>query len=1062
MPIAVRTKKFVPKPADPQADPRFKSVKEKIGQKSAQLKKHPPAKQKSNEAAKAAKGPPNEKASGAKANQVDKLKETKAETPPADSFLTVLRAEIEKVMPSNLEDSTNFMEGGKESEMKGSVGGNVKDQKETASGDLNKASKAPPNEGGVPAKPVEAVPPDPNVPASTVDGGAGMPAPKPEAEVTEKQTKADAQTAMKENRLEGKRLENKDPRFEKVKGQKGSVDKTADASPGKYRAGEKQTLGKAAAQANVTSKTGLTALTSVKNKSKSAVSSRQDAQKANDEKRRKEVTTNIEKIYTDTKLKVDENLNSLERDVMAIFDSGSSSVIASFKANTNREIDKFKDDRYSGLSGKAQWVIDKFKDTPPEIKRIIQSNLKTFTKNMDNLAVRVAGLVDKRLNKAKADIDGGQAKIKAYVASLPKDLKSVGQDAEKAMESRFNEMRDGVESQKNSLAQKLAEKYKAATDQANELAKKIEEENKGAFKGLIDAIGEVIKIILEFKDKLMALLKKAADAIEKILDDPVGFLGNLIGAIKLGVNQFVGNIWTHLKAGFMKWLFGSLADAGIEIPSDLSLVSLFKMVMSVLGLTIPRLKAKAIKLLGPTAVAVIGKLIEYVSALITGGPAKLWEQVKADIGDLKVMIIDAIQSWLIDTIITQATIKLLSFFNPAGAFVQAVIAIYNTVMFIVENAAKIMAFVDAVINSISSIASGAIGAAASWIEKSLASMIPLLIGFLARLIGLGGLSKKVKEFITKVQDKVDKAIDKVIGKIVQTVKKLFGKLTGKEKKGEKPDERTDAQKQADLKKAIDEGTAILENMDNSVEDVQKKLPAIKAKYKVTSLQLEKASGTDTEETDDIAGEMSPKKKGKTVTRTIKMPKVGPIIFVFPTSGSKLSTMPQLKPEFKTQVKGQEAGLNSMKLKDWEANIKRYHGDATTAGEGRSAAGAAAQKKFREDETLRLTNLKVIELSKGLTKAQKADRNVMRPIERRASAEVEKFMKTQAALHDPDQIAGGNDTDVKKLGSKYVNSAIGSQWKAKVGELRTGVAQKTKKMSKKDKDRAMMNVTLDAQ
>ena len=148
MPVAVRTKRFTPKPANPQADPRFKSVKEKVGQKTAQLKKHPPAKQKATEAAKAAKGPPNEKAAGAKSKQVDTLKETKAETPPADSFLTVLRAEIDKVMPSNLEESTEFMDGGAESEMKGAVGGNVKSQKETASGDLNKASNAPPNEGG--------------------------------------------------------------------------------------------------------------------------------------------------------------------------------------------------------------------------------------------------------------------------------------------------------------------------------------------------------------------------------------------------------------------------------------------------------------------------------------------------------------------------------------------------------------------------------------------------------------------------------------------------------------------------------------------------------------------------------------------------------------------------------------------------------------------------------------------------------------------------------------------------------------------------------------------------
>lgn len=833
MPVAVRTKKFVPKPANPQADPRFKNVKEKVQQKAVQLKKHPPAKQKASEAAKAAKGPPNEKAAGAKSNQVDTLKETKAETPPADSFLSVLRAEIEKVMPANIEDAGNFMDGGAESEMKGAVGGNVKEQKETASGDLQKNSAKPPNEGGVPTKPVEAVPPDPNVPVSTVNGGGGMPAPKPDAEISEKQTKADAQTAIKENRLDGKRLENKDARFAAVKSEKGNVDKTADASPNKYRAGEKQTLGKAAAQANATAKGGMTALTSVKNKSKSAVSARQEAQKAKDEARRKAVTDRIEAIYTETKIKVDSNINSLERDVMAIFDPGCSSAIASFKANTNREIDDFYDERYSGISGKLDWIADKFKDTPPQVKRIIQSNLKSFTASMDALAVRVAGMVDKRLAKAKTDIDGGQAKIKAFVASLPKDLKAVGQEAEKAMESRFNEMRDGVESKKNELAQKLAEKYKAAHDQANELAKKIEEENKGAFKKLADAIGEVIKIILEFKDKLMALLKKAADAIELILDDPIGFLGNLIGAIKQGVNQFVGNIWTHLKAGFMKWLFGSLADAGIEIPADFSLVSLFKMVMSVLGLTIPRMKAKAIKLLGPTAVAVIEKLIEYVSALITGGPAKLWEQVKADVGDLKAMIIDAIQSWLIDTIIKQATIKLLSFFNPAGAFVQAVIAIYNTVMFIVENAAKIMAFVEAVINSISSIASGAIGAAASGIENALASMIPLLIGFLARLIGLGGLSKKVKEFITKVQGKVDKAIDKAIGKIVKTVKKLFGKLSGKPGKKE----RTEAEKKADVKKAANEAKSAAGTKQSWIK-TKVKLSQIKKKYDLTSLKVQ--------------------------------------------------------------------------------------------------------------------------------------------------------------------------------------------------------------------------------
>jgi hypothetical protein len=55
------------------------------------------------------------------------------------------------------------------------------------------------------------------------------------------------------------------------------------------------------------------------------------------------------------------------------------------------------------------------------------------------------------------------------------------------------------------------------------------------------------------------------------------------------------------------------------------------------------------------------------------------------------MVIDAIQDWLITTIIKQAVAKVVSMFNPAGAIVQAIMAIYNVVMFVIEKAQQIMA-----------------------------------------------------------------------------------------------------------------------------------------------------------------------------------------------------------------------------------------------------------------------------------------------------------------------------------------------------------------------------------
>ena len=355
----------------------------------------------------------------------------------------------------------------------------------------------------------------------------------------------------------------------------------------------------------------------------------------------------------------------------------------------------------------------------------------------------------------------------------------------------------------------------------------------------IEKLGEIIKIIMEFKGKLMAVLRKGWDVIKGILADPIGFLGNLIAAIKQGVSQFVANIWTHLKAGFMKWLFGALGEAGIEIPPGLpSLPSILKLVLGVLGLTYERMRAKAVKLIGPSAVAVIEKAVEYVKALITGGPAALWEKVKEDLSTLKGMVIDAIQDWIITTIIKQATTKLLSMFNPAGAIVQACIMIYSTVMFLIERAAQIMAFVEAVINSVSAIASGAIGGAAEWIERSLANAIPLVIGFLAALIGLGGISKKIKETIQKVQGVVDKAIDKAIGKIIEMVKKmakaLGGMLGGK-------DARTEEEKKKDLDKAVKAlQPQIKPLLDKGLPRplFLAKLMIWKRQYKLTSLGIE--------------------------------------------------------------------------------------------------------------------------------------------------------------------------------------------------------------------------------
>lgn len=829
-------------------DPRYRRVKDELEKGARRAKTHPAASRKAGQAQAAARPPGNARAAGAKANQVDAMKEAPTPPPEPSGFLAMLRAAIQQIMPKNLDEADKFMKGGEREQVKSAVTGGIAQEKDQAAGAVQSATEQTPDPSGVPDKPVTPIPPEGAPPAPpAVNGADALPAPKPDAQVAAQQQdpKKDADKQLKDADLTPTQLKKaNDPRFSAVLTAKGDVEATADAAPGKYRAQEKATLTQAGAAARADTAKGLAGITAARGKAGAGVSAGQRAAKERDEARRKVVVDTIEGIYTQTKASVEAKLADLDTSVSALFDRGMDLALAHMKEYSRVEIDRYKDDRYSGLRGKGRWIADLFRDVPEGIKLILAEARKRFTAEMDVLVVKIADVVESRLRAAKAEIDRGQNRIKAYVDGLPKDLKAVGQSAEKEISGRFEELRQGVDDRANELAQKLAQKYKDAHDKADAALKAIEDANKGALKKLADAVGEVIKILLEFKDKLMALLKKGLDTIKLILADPIGFLSNLLAAIKQGFSQFVSNIWTHLKAGFMAWLFGSLADAGIQLPTDLSLPSILKLVLDILGINYATLRSIAVKHLGERAVKVLEKVGEYIMTLIRGGPAALWEKVKEDLSNLKAMVIDAIQSWLIETVVKQAVIKIVSMFNPAGAIVQALIAIYNTVMFLIERASQIMALVEAVINSVSAIASGAIGSAANWIEQALAKAIPVVIGFLARLLGLSGITDKIRETIAKARAVVYNAMEKAVVKIIEVVKKTIGKvigaLTGKGKEAKeegKPDQRSDDQKQQDLRRAVDKASRLMDDEDATVDTVKGKLPAIQGEFRLASLEL---------------------------------------------------------------------------------------------------------------------------------------------------------------------------------------------------------------------------------
>ena len=132
------------------------------------------------------------------------------------------------------------------------------------------------------------------------------------------------------------------------------------------------------------------------------------------------------------------------------------------------------------------------------------------------------------------------------------------------------------------------------------------------------------------------------------------------------------------------------------------------------------------------------------------------------LGDIKEMILEQAKDFVVTRIITAGITWLIGLLNPAAAFIKACKLIYDVVMFFVNNAERIATFVNTVLDSVADIVRGNVGAVVAKVEDALSQMVPILIGFLASVIGLGGIGQKIREIIGKLRKPITKAIDFVI------------------------------------------------------------------------------------------------------------------------------------------------------------------------------------------------------------------------------------------------------------------------------------------------------------
>jgi hypothetical protein len=124
-------------------------------------------------------------------------------------------------------------------------------------------------------------------------------------------------------------------------------------------------------------------------------------------------------------------------------------------------------------------------------------------------------------------------------------------------------------------------------------------------------------------------------------------------------------------------------------------------------------------------------------------------------------------------------------------------------------------------------------------------------------------------------------------------------------------------------------------------------------------------------------------------------------------------LPQAKiPEFDRQLAGQENGINDMTVDEYLKGREAFdpvNRDPNVARQART--------KYQENITTELTRQ---HLNEGMLPQQ---------AKVKAAEMAAEKMKTLAALHNPDMVAGGKDA-IADFGDRNVNARIGAQWNAK--------------------------------
>ncbi|ACU38594.1 phage tail protein [Actinosynnema mirum] len=743
--------------------------------------RHPSAAAEAGEAQRAAKAPVDDKEAQGKVVNAERMGAAEPGVFDRAGFVRAVEEAISAQAPRNLDEADELAGSGKVDAVRERVRGPVGEGRAAVAGPLERATAAAPDTSAAHEKPVTPLGAERQAPALTAPDPAGaVPAPTPAAaldlsagprEVDEELARADVTDEQLARANE--------PEFTGALAAKRESAEHAEGAPGRVRGAEAVAHADSRAFAAGQGSAVMAEFSAAGKRAHSEVGAGKHGAKDADEAARARVTATLQKVFDGTRADVEKILGDLDGKVDARFTEGERAARAAFSADHERRMDAYKEKRYSGIAGKARWVKDKFAGLPEEAGQIFARSRELYVARMRQVVGGVADLVGGELNRAKQRVAAGRAQLRSAVDSLAPGLRVIGGRAAAGFAERFDELAGTVDAKGEALVQAVSEKYRGALASVDEAIEAERAANQGLVAKAKNAVVGVVGTVLELKDLLLGVLARAASAVAAILKDPIGFLANFAAAVGAGLRGFLANIAGHLRKGVLDWLLGALSSAGLRLPEKFDLRGVLGMVGDLLGLTWSAIRGRVVaKGVPEQAVSAAESSLPLARKVRSEGIGGVWAEVEDQVGDLKGGLLGKISAFLLPTVLVAGVTWIISLLNPASAFAKAVKAIVDLVSFVVERAGQIARFVNAVLDAVVAVAAGGGGGVPALIENALAMSVPVLIGALAAVLGIGGLASKVRGFVQSLAKPVNRAVDWVVGKVVTAAKSLWGKAEG--------------------------------------------------------------------------------------------------------------------------------------------------------------------------------------------------------------------------------------------------------------------------------------------